>query len=40
MSYESRSRCKERQITPCGICTLMFECPYDEDKDEYNDNKK
>lgn len=28
MSYESRSRCKERQITPCGICPLMFKCPY------------
>lgn len=39
MSYESRSRCKERQITPCGICPLMFKCPYDEDEDEYNRKK-
>lgn len=40
MSYESIRRCKERQIAPCGICPLMFKCPYDEDKDKYNDNKK
>lgn len=41
MSYESRSRCKERQITPCGICPLMFKCPYDEeDEDKYNNHKK
>ena len=40
MSYESRSICKERQITPCGICPFMFKYPYDEDEDEYNDNKK
>lgn len=39
MSYESRSRCKERQITHCGICPLMFKCPYDEDKDKYNNYK-
>lgn len=39
MSYESRSRCKERQITPCGICPLMFKCPYDEeDEDKYNNH--
>lgn len=40
MSYESRSRCKERQITPCGICPLMFKCPYDEDEDKFNLRKK
>lgn len=42
MSYKSRSRCKERQITPCGICPLMFKCPYDEEEDEdkYNNHKK
>lgn len=40
MSYESRSRCKERQITPCGICPLMLKCPYDEDEDKYNHSKK
>lgn len=40
MNYESRSRCKERQITPCGICPLMFKCPYDEGKDKYNHRKK
>lgn len=40
MSYKLRSRCKERQITPCGICPLMFECPYDEDKDLFNHCKK
>lgn len=40
MSYESRSRCKARQITHCGICPLMFKCPYDEDKDKYNHFKK
>lgn len=40
MSYGSRSICKERQITPCGICPLMFKCPYDEDEDKYNHRKK
>ncbi len=40
MSYDSRSNCKERQITPCGICPLMFKCPYDEDKNKYNNLKK
>ena len=40
MSYESRSRCKERQITNFGISPLMFKCPYDEDKDKYNNLKK
>ena len=40
MSYGSRSRCKERQITPCGICPLMFKCPYEEDEDKYNHRKK
>lgn len=34
MSYKSRGECKERQITPCGICPLMFKCPYDDDKKE------
>ena len=37
MSYQSRNKCKERQITTCGICPLMFKCPYDEDE---NKNKK
>lgn len=32
--------CKEKQITPCGICPLMFKCPYDEDKDKFNKRKK
>lgn len=40
MSYDSRSNCKEKQITPCGICPLMFKCPYDEDKSKYNNLKK
>ena len=40
MSYDSRNNCKERQITPCGICPLMFKCPYDEDKNKYNNLKK
>ncbi len=40
MSYSSRNNCKERQITPCGICPLMFKCPYDEDKDKYNNHIK
>ena len=40
MSYESRRKCKTRQITSCGICPLMFKCPYDEDKDKYNHRKK
>lgn len=40
MRYNSRNNCKERQITPCGICPLMFKCPYDEDKDKFNKRKK
>jgi hypothetical protein len=40
MSYSSRNNCKERQITPCGICLLMFKCPYDEGKDKYNNHRK
>ena len=40
MSYNSRINCKEGQITPCGICPLMFKCPYDEDKDKYIHLKK
>lgn len=41
MSYESRRKCRAREITPCGICPLMFKCPYDEeDKDKYNHSKK
>ncbi len=31
MSYKSRSKCRQRQILPCGICPLMFNCPYDEE---------
>lgn len=40
MSYESRRKCRTRQITPCWICPLMFKCPYDEDKDKFNNIKK
>lgn len=40
MSYYSRNRCKARHIAHCGICPLMFKCPYDEDKDKYNHLKK
>ena len=40
MSYESRRKCRIRQVTPCGTCPLMFKCPYDEDKDKYNNHKK
>lgn len=36
MSYESRKRCERRLIRTCVICPLMFNCPYDEDKDKYN----
>lgn len=38
--YNLRNNCQERQITPCGICPLMFKCPYDEDKDKYSNHKK
>lgn len=40
MSYQSRRKCKDRNIIPCGLCPLMFKCPYDEDKEKYKSIRK
>jgi hypothetical protein len=31
MSYKSRMKCDVRHIISCGLCSQMFNCPYDKE---------